>query len=96
MNGVENLIRLALGILYLSSFRRRRRCRRRPSSIIMPRRDVRTHYGRTKWQFRQIKRRAETGGRLRKDAIKNKMDCDETAIIGRLRKRDVLGVYKRL
>lgn len=29
MNGVENLIRLALGILYLSSFRRRRRRRRR-------------------------------------------------------------------
>lgn len=62
-----------------------------PSSIIMPRRDVRTHYGRTKWQFRRIKRHEERlpplsppppspsppPPRSRKDAIKSKMHYDQ-------------------
>jgi len=51
----------------------------------MPRRDVRTHYERTKWQFRQIKRHAEAGpvrGRMR-------LKVKRIAIITRLRKGDV-------
>lgn len=54
----------------------------------MPRRDVRTHYGRTKWQFRRIKRHEERT-RSQKDAIKSKMHYDERRLSNISRRDDV-------